>query len=440
MTQTHAPRKVLMIAYYFPPMGLSGVQRTLKFAKYLPKYGWKPTILTVAPTGYYAIDESLLREVEELGLEVVRTSSLDVNRLFKQKGVVKMPSDPVRKVLQFLGDMFFIPDTKIGWKSKALKNGMQILQRDQFDLIFATAPPQTDFLIGLSLKKQSQLPLVLDYRDAWLENPFKYFPTPLHRYLHKRLEMKVLKACDRVIVTHRRVKETILKKKTSLSYHDVVIISQGYDPEDFDQPTLRDLPHRKMRVVHCGTFYGGRNPSTLLRALYNLFSASTTIRGRIEVAFVGNTRREDQDLVAKLGLQNDVTFHGYLEHRESVKKLLQADVTWFILDNDYQTPGKLYEYFGARKPLLASVVDGYIKQLILESGAATCVPPNDVAAHEEALKKLFQDFENKKLGQIPQEFAERFNRVQLAGELAKQFESLMDIDKHAFTRLQEATA
>jgi glycosyltransferase involved in cell wall biosynthesis len=437
---SHSPRRVLMIAYYFPPLGLSGVQRTLKFAKYLPKYGWKPTVLTVAPTGYYALDESLLREVEESGLEVVRTNSLDLNRLFKQKRVVKMPSEPIRKMLQFIGDAFLVPDTKIGWKSKAVKTAVTLLQREPFDLIFATAPPQTDFLIGLSLKKKFKLPLVVDYRDAWLENPFKYFPTPLHRMLHKRLEKKVLKACDRVIVTHRRVKESILKKKTSLSYHDVIIIAQGYDPQDFDQSALTDVPHRKMRIVHCGTFYAGRNPSVLLRGLQELYSSSSALRGRIEIALVGNTRREDQELVAKLDLQNDVTFHGYLEHPESVKKLQQADVLWFVLDNDYQSPGKLYEYFGARKPILASIADGYLKQLVLETGAAICVPPRDVHAHAEALHKLFNDFENGRLNKIPLEFAERFNRIRLTGELAKHFESLMDIDKHAFTMLEEEMA
>jgi hypothetical protein len=120
-------RKVLVIAYYFPPMGLSGVQRTAKFMKYLPKYGWKPTVLTVSPTGYYAVDTTLLEEVEQAGTEIVRASSLDPNRLFKSQGVVKMPSERVRKILQFAGDTVFVPDTKIGWKSKALKAATDLL-------------------------------------------------------------------------------------------------------------------------------------------------------------------------------------------------------------------------------------------------------------------------------------------------------------------------
>ncbi len=429
-------RKVLIIAYYFPPMGLSGVQRTVKFTKYLPQYGWKPTVLTVNPTGYYAIDESLLREVEEAGAEIVRTNSLDANRLFKKKRVIKMPSEWVRRVLQFLGDTFLIPDSKIGWKSKALKKAKEVLKNEHFDAILATAPPQTDFLIGAALKKATGVPLIVDYRDSWLQYPYKYFPTPLHRYLHYRLEKRVLKAADRVLVTHRRVKENLIKRHRSLQYQDVTILSQGYDPADLavKPPERLQMPLR-MKITHNGTFYGRRNPATILRALKNILDKHTHLRGRIELNLVGNVRREDQRLVKQLGLQNDVLFHGYLEHLESVKQVLSSDVLWFVLDNDYQTPGKLYEYFGARKPILASVVDGYTKQLILETGASICAPIHNIQAHEQALLDLFTQFEHKTLKKIPEEFATRFDRLALTGELAKELESLMNYDTNAFVKI-----
>ena len=429
-------RRVLIIAYYFPPMGLSGVQRTVKFAKYLPQYGWKPTVLTVSPRGYYAIDESLLKEIEDAGVEIVRTNSLDVNQLFSKKGVIKMPSEWIRKILQFVGDTFLIPDSKIGWKSKAVKKAKELVEQKHFDLIFATAPPQTDFLIGVSLKKATEIPLVVDYRDSWLQYPYKYFPTPLHRYLHYRLEKKVLKAADKVLVTHRRVKENLVKQHRAMQYHDVAILSQGYDPVDLEvKPRERLQMPLRLRICHTGTFYGGRNPSTFLRALKNIFESHTHLRGRIELNLVGNVRREDQRLVKNLGLQNDVIFHGYLEHQESVSQILSSDVLWFVLDNDYQTPGKLYEYFGARKPILASTVDGYTKQLILESEAALCVPIHDVKAHEGALLSYFDQFEHKSLKKIPEVFSSKFNRVALTGELAKHFESLMNYDVNAFVKL-----
>ncbi|MBI4429503.1 MAG: glycosyltransferase family 4 protein [Ignavibacteriales bacterium] len=436
---TDAFRKVLMIAYYFPPMGLSGVQRTVKFAKFLPKFGWKPTILTVEPTGYFAIDNSLLKEVEDAGVRILRTGSFDANRLFRKRGVVRMPPEWVRKTLQFFGDVFLIPDTKIGWKRRALKAARELLHKEHFDLIFATAPPQTDFLIGEELKRQFSLPLVLDYRDAWLEYPFKYFPTPLHTFLHRRMERRVVKASYRIITTHRRVKEGLLKRYRFLGYHDVVLITQGFDEEDFSSKERLSRPG-VMNIVHAGTFYAGRNPATLLLALSRVLHDNPQVRGRITVTFVGNVRERDRKLVKKLRLQNEVSFPGYLEHRECVNQLQSADVLWFVMDDDNSSPGKLYEYFGSRKTILASVIDGYTKQLLEECKAAIWVSPQDVQAHVNALLDLFSLFEKKKLPKVSDEFANRFNRLSLTGELAKQFESLMDYDRNAFVKVDEVRA
>ncbi len=433
-------RTVLMIAYYFPPMGLSGVQRTLKFAKFLPKYGWKPTVLTVVPTGYYAMDPSLLEEAEEAGIEIVRTSSLDPNRLFAKTRIVRMPSEPVRRLMQFFSDLFFIPDTKIGWKRKAVTVGKRLLRERSFDVIFATAPPQTDLLIGIELKRRSKLPLVLEYRDSWLQYPFKTFPTPLHRWLHARLERRVIMGCDKVIVTHRRVKEELLRRYPFQGHHDVVILPQGYDQSDFDRVAgVRKSTGESLRITHAGTFYAGRNPSTILTAIANIYRESPQLRGRFQLRFVGTVRSADEQLVRKLGLSNDVTFTGYLEHHECVKELKEADVLWFIIDNDTQSPGKLYEYFGARKPILASAVEGYTQQLLRESKVATILPLHDVAAHEKALREALDLLEHKKLSLPNDDFALQFERIALTGELAKHLELYMDIEKNAVARMENRT-
>jgi glycosyltransferase involved in cell wall biosynthesis len=192
---------------------------------------------------------------------------------------------------------------------------------------------------------------------------------------------------------------------------------------------------KKLKIVHAGTFYGGRSPAVLIRALHNVLKQSPQLRGRIEINLVGNTRREDQNLVRKLGLQNEVNFLGYLEHHVCSKHLLEADVLWFVLDNDFQSPGKLYEYFGAKKPILASIVDGYMKQLVLESKAAFCVPLNDLEAHARALLDLMKLFDERKLPKPSDEFVDRFDRRMLTGELAKVLETLMDIDHHAFVKV-----
>ncbi|HTY38252.1 MAG TPA: hypothetical protein VMH23_14135, partial [Bacteroidota bacterium] len=137
---------------------------------------------------------------------------------------------------------------------------------------------------------------------------------------------------------------------------------------------------------------------------------------------------------------NEVKFLGYLDHKECTRHLQDSDVLWLVLDNDYQSPGKLYEYIGARKPILGSLHDGYMKQLILESSAGQCVPLKSLEAHENSMRELFARFEKNQLTQIPEDFAERYNRQVLTGELARHFESLMDIDKNAFMKIQEDLA
>jgi glycosyltransferase involved in cell wall biosynthesis len=382
-----------------------------------------------------------LKEAEEAGVKIVRTLSYDMNRILKKRGVIKMPPEWMRKVLQFIGDLFFIPDTKIGWKSTAIKAASDLIDSEHFDVLFATAPPQTDFLIGAALKRKYEIPLVVDYRDAWIEYPFKYFPTPLHRIWHAHLEKQVLKVADRVIVTHRRVKESILRRNKTLDYNEVIILSQGFDAEDFPTSnTEKQSNPVKMKIAHAGTFYAERNPVVMLHALANVLQTNPKIRGRIEVHFAGNVREEDRQLVKKLNLQNAVFFLGYLPHKECIQCLVESDVLWFVIDNDYQTPGKLYEYFGSRKPIIASLIDGYTKQVIEECGAAICVPLKDEKAHELAILDQFKRFEQKKLERIQESFSAKFNRLTLTAELAKQFELLMDYDRAGFVRMKERSA
>ncbi|HUL43392.1 MAG TPA: glycosyltransferase [Bacteroidota bacterium] len=419
--ETKAFRNVLVIAYYFPPMGLSGVQRTLKFVKYLPQFGWNPTVLTVTPTGYYAQDYTLLEELHAPHVSVERTGSLDPNRLFRKKGVVKMPSEFWRKILTYLSDMFFIPDNKIGWKRKAVKKAEELYEKTPFDVIFATAPPFTDFLIGQELSRRWKKPLVIDYRDPWHEYPYKYYPTPLHKWRNHVLEKRVLRSSTRVLTTNRRVKELILKRFTFLHYNDVIILPQGFDPADFDHAKPESRNTEVMRLTHAGVFYADRTPEYFLRALKSVFEESPQLKRLIEVVLVGNLHDAHLGLIKSLGLEESVTTTGYLDHTHCVQKLVSSDVLWLMLNNDKQSPGKVYEYFGARKPILACVPDGFIRQAVKEAGGSMIVAPTDVPAIASAIKEFYRLFKEKKLPRPSEEVVERYNRVELTDELSKLF-------------------
>jgi glycosyltransferase involved in cell wall biosynthesis len=425
-------REVLVIAYYFPPMGLSGVQRTLKFVKYLPQFGWRPTVLTVDEVGYFAQDDTLLGDLESRNVRIVRIPGAGPGKLYRKKEVVKLPSERMRKFMSRASDTFFIPDNKIGWKKRAVRKALELHRETPFDLIFATAPPFTDFIIGADIKKRINKPLVFDYRDPWVEYPFKFYPTPLHKLWNVALERAALRASSHVVTTNRRVKELLIKRYPFLTYHDVDIIPQGYDPDDFrgakrasGQAKSKAPARGKMRITYAGVFWEDRVPDHFLKALKQLFDRRPELRTQIEAWFVGHFRDENRQLVSALDLEDVVTVLGYLPHRECIQHLLSSDVLWLVVGDDLGSPGKAYEYIGARKPILGLAPDGFMKSTILEAGGVV-VPPKDVDGIEKAIESLFEQFRSRTLKAPPADVVEKYNRVSLTNSLVRVFESLFE--------------
>ena len=410
-------------------MGLSGVQRTAKFVKYLPAFGWHPTVLTVEPTGYIARDESLLEELDQSAVTIARTPAAGPGRVFANKEVVTLPSERTRKFLSRVSDTFFIPDNKIGWKRRAVARALELHGETPFDLIFTTAPPFTDFLIGAEVKEAIRKPLVFDYRDPWVDYPFKFYLTPFHRMRHSYLEANALRASSHVVATSRRVKELLINRYPFLSFHDVDIISQGFDPADFPpgvpSRARTARPGGKMKITYAGVFWEDRIPDHFLQALHDLFQERPKLRGRIEAEFVGTFREENHRLVSKLGLQDAVVVKEYLPHRECVEVLRSSDVLWAVAGDDLGTPGKLYEYIGARKPILALLPEGFLRQTIQEAGG-TVVLPTDVPAIKAAVSDFFDRFEKHALPTPDEEVVRKYDRKVLTGNLVKLFESLIE--------------
>ncbi|MGO9481036.1 MAG: glycosyltransferase family 4 protein [Candidatus Kryptoniota bacterium] len=423
--------KVLIVAYYFPPMGMSGVQRTLKFAKYLGNYDWEPTVLTVTPTAYYALDYGMLREMNENDIKTVRTNSLDPTRLFESGKPVKMPHEKLRNFLSGISQAVFVPDNKVGWKHEAIKAGRKLLQEQEFDVIFSTAPPYTCHLIGAALSKEFNVPLVLDYRDAWVDNPLHFYITPLHKMLHKRLEKKVLRASNRIITINRRIKELMLRRYRFLSYNDIAIVPQGYDPEDFRVENTFKLPtSTRMRFTYAGTFYRNRTPKYFLRALSEVIKEFPNLKNKIEAVFIGTFRKENLSMIETLGLGEVVKTFGYLDHKSTVRYLIASDVLWMTIGNgrgeDMISTGKLYEYIGSRKPIIGLVPEGIAKTTILESGAGKILNPDDVAGIKRAILEYYDLWEKKQLPEISIEFAQNYDRIKLTADLARELQFQLD--------------
>lgn len=422
-------RRVLVIAYYFPPMGLSGVQRTLKFVKYFPEYGWQPTVLTVDPFGYPETDETLLDDLKGKDIPVIRMRAAGPGRMFAHKANVRLPSEARRKLMSRVSDTFFIPDNKIGWRKRAVEKALHLHKTTPFDLIFATAPPFTDFLIGADVKAKIGKPLVLDYRDPWVDYPFKFYPTPLHRLYTKQLERRVLRASSFVITTNRRVKELLLRRYPFLTYHDVEIVPQGFDPDDIDRVKGNGAVPRKkkdvMRITYAGVFWEDRKPDTFLHALHDIFQESPGLRGHIQARFVGTFRDHNKKLVEKLGLADSVEVLEYLPHHECVRELAASDVLWVIVGDTVGSPGKTYEYIGVGKPILGLVPEGFLKNTITEAGGRT-VPPDDVEGVKRAISDFYNEFKKGTLRSPDPSVIRKYDRRALTGSVVKIFESLVE--------------
>lgn len=419
--------KVLVIAYYFPPMGLSGVQRTLKFVKYMKKYNWDPTVITSGKVAYFAHDKFLNDELSELNINVIRVNgSIEPNRILSKYGTVKLPSEFVRNIFDKISQTFFIPDNKISWSKKALEKVDEILSNQHFDALFVTSPPFSSFEVLSEIKKKHDIPLFADYRDLWFGSYFAFYPTPFHRILHKQKEYKALKAADRIIVTNRKIKEKLLETYRFLTFDDVVIISHGYDKDDFEKIPAQTKPDNKMVLMYSGIFMVYSTPKYFLKAFKEISVERPDIASNIELQFVGFLRKENQKLIRKLKLQSFVKDHGYVNHNESIAKIKSADVLWFMVGKrrniDAILPGKVYEYLGAQKPIIACVPDGAAKMAIEESGAGFICKPDDIHDIKNTILQVYDLYKKGTLPKPSDEYLSKFRRDNLTELLTKQFQ------------------
>ncbi len=416
--------KVLVISYYFPPMGLSGVQRVAKFVKYMKDHNWEPTVITINPKYYYAFDQSLLDELEASEIRIIRTDSKDPTQVVVKQSKIK--SDLFRKLLNRISQTFFLPDNKLWWKNKAIKSAKEILDEEKFDVIFASAPPYTCFRIGVALKSKYNIPLILDYRDAWLDDVLSFYPTPIHRAIVKKMEERVLRSSNKIIAYTRQIKEHVLKNYPFLSSDDIKIIPHGFDEEDFAIKWVSNKPKHKMRITYSGVFYDLRIPKYFIKAVRELFFERPDLSNKMEFCFVGNFPKKYLKLIKEYKLVYTFNIVGYLEHKEAMRYLLDSDVLWLMINHSKNphlvATGKLYEYFGTRKPILGCVPEGAASQLLREYNASIITPPDDVQKIKDALLKFYEMYESNNLPRPSDEFVAKFNRKNLTYELIKEFQ------------------
>lgn len=432
-------RKVLMIAYTFPPRGGSGVQRTAKFAKYLPVFGWQPIILTVSNPPLREADPSLLEELPD-DLWVYRAPDFDgnflkrtVDKLFSRNAQYspKLGSEPsrlttptkgkVRRAWQgFIATWLLIPDTCIRWFPSALWIGLRIVK--QCDIIYSTSDPFTNHLVAYFLHKLSGKPWVADYRDPWTQYVVYQRRSRLRSRIDALLEEVLLKSPDKIIVTCAATAKGFRDLYPFLSRDKFVEITNGFDAEDFDQPV--DSYFDGFTIGYTGRFDDKKNASSsFLQALKVLRCEHPELASEIQVVFAGSFGQQSRVLLKEWGLQEMVRPLGYVLHRESVKLLTKFRVLLLTLNDepgiDLTYPGKLFEYLAAGKTILALVPEGATANLIRSLNAGLIVPPNDVEGIKEAIIDLYKYYkEGNSLSRIYNDL-QRFERRTLTERLAQ---------------------
>ena len=415
---------LLVVAYYFPPLGLSGVQRVAGFVRNLPACGWQPTVLTARPGGYFAYDESLRNPIEDAGIGVIRTRSLDPTRLFRPGSTVRLPSESRRRILASFSNWLFIPDNKAGWFPFAVQSGIRMAKTRTFRAIFSSAPPYTGHLVARILSKKLGLPLITDFRDDWVGNPRHTYPTGFHRRVHIWMEKNVLLQSSAVTTINTPILNALQKRHPDLPVRGEVI-PHGYD--EYESPSLRPDGTR-LTLVYTGIFYDAQTPDYFLRGLDEYITRYPKMLTKLSVIFAGLVPDGFDDTVRTLGLSNIVQYMGYIKQSE-VKRLHQkADILWMTIGSrpgaSGISTGKLFEYMGTGKPILALIPPGTAREILLSYKSVYLAAPESTDEIVCALRKIQDDWQKQSFPVPDHEFRLRFCRRHLTQQLSNLLNSV----------------
>jgi len=365
------------------------VQRSLKFAKYLPEFGWLPVVLSAKPPVHHLRDETLLAEIP-IGVQVQRVDTLH------------LPLGLPWRVRNLITRWVLMVDEQIGWLPYALPAARRLLKAQNIRVIFTTSAPYSAHLIGYWLKSKYNLTWIADFRDPWIDNFNYVFPTLLHRRFAKSLERRILSRADLVTVASESMRLTILDRYPQLSPDNVVTITNGFDPSDFEGNTPVAHDSTRFQITYTGSFYAKKlTPDDFLRCLRQLIDLGQVDPNRIQVNLIGNIGKYAKKTLAELGLSYVVHAPGYVNHRTSISYLLAADLLLLILPDGVGSQAiltaKLFEYLAAQKPILAIAPPGEAAELIARAGAGVVIPVGDRQRLSREIVNCYNQWERGKL-------------------------------------------
>lgn len=384
-------KRVLYIAYFYPPLGGAGVQRSSKFVRYLPQFGIEPTVLT-ARANYWIADPSLLDDVPA-GVEVIRAPHWGSGTTQRAAGGGSRSASRLslmRRVARWL----LVPDAYWGWILPAERAALRTLRAQQFDAILTTSSPDSTHLLGLRLRQRTGLPWLADFRDPWVRRLSYAPPTSWHDRWQRRMEREVVSSADRVLVTSDATRDDFAARYPELPASRFVTLTNGYDREDFAAAATwlerGGATESEGRLVHAGQLNPERDIEPLLRGLRLRLDRGDTVD---PLLFLGAHYDRHRELAARLGLEALVRFQDNVPHLESIAACLRAKAL-LLLEQPSERgalilPGKIFEYLRAGRPILALVPgEGAAARLIRSVAAGVVVDPLDPVAIAEGLAKV----------------------------------------------------
>lgn len=375
-------KKVLIITYYWPPSGGAGVQRWLKFAKYLPEFNWIPVIYTPSNPESPADDQSLLKEIHPETI-VVKKPIWEPYNWYKKligqdknqrvnAGFLSETKKPkkIEKFSVWIRGNLFIPDARKFWIKPSVRFLRKHLKENSIDTIISTGPPHSLHLTALKLKKELNVKWIVDFRDPWTNIDYykSLLLTKRSDTKHKKLEKEVLTKADCIIT----VGETMAKEFKSIGASRIEVITNGFDIDDIPS----EIPEldKKFSVVHIGSINKDRNHPVFVEALKKLTDENIDLKKDLEIKLIGKVDYKVLEDIRKAGLDSNLIHKEYISHDQVIKELMKARLLYLPINNTPNAKGivtgKFFEYLAAQRPILTiGPVDGDIAKILKETNA-----------------------------------------------------------------------
>ncbi|MFL1012908.1 glycosyltransferase family 4 protein [Flavisericum labens] len=421
-------KKILIITYYWPPAGGPGVQRWLKFVRYLPQFDVQPVVFIPENPSYPFVDESLKSEVSD-DLIVIKHPISEPYKfadIFSKKssktiskGIISEAKKQslVEKLLLFVRGNFFIPDARVGWVKPSVVYLSNYIQKEGIETVVTTGPPHSLHLIGLQLKEKFDVKWLADFRDPWTTIGYhkELKLTKSSQKKHKLLERKVLNTADHIVVTSHVTKKEFRK----ITDKSIEVITNGYD----DEPSVDFKMDKKFSLSHIGSFLSKRNPGNLWKVLAELIVEQEGFSKDFQLNLIGSVSEDVLKSIEKYRLSDYVNNVGYVSHKDSVVFQKKSQLLLLVEIDSKETkciiPGKLFEYMVSNRPIIALGPEGSdIEKIINETNTGQYFKYNNYDSLKRIILEHYSAYKKNSLQSHPIGL-QKYHRKKLTESLSK---------------------